>query len=78
MNEEEKTEEGRSVANEYELAGYKSFNRSQVLITILECLFCTGFVAAITFLVWHFNNARLMWWYVAAIICYGGIKVGGD
>lgn len=35
MNEEEKTEEGRSVANEYELAGYKSFNQSQVLITIL-------------------------------------------
>lgn len=78
MNDEEKVEEGRSVANEYELAGYKSYNRAQVLMTIFACLFCTGFVAAVTFLVWHFSNAKLMWWYVAVIICYGGISFGDD
>lgn len=78
MNDEEKVEEGLSVANEYELAGYRSFNRAQVLMTIFACLFCTGFVAAVTFLVWHFSNAKLMWWYVAVIICYGGISFGDD
>lgn len=78
MNDEEKVEEGRSVANEYELAGYRSFNRAKVLMTIFACLFCTGFVAAVTFLVWHFSNAKLMWWYVAVIICYGGISFGDD
>lgn len=78
MNDEERVEEGRSIANGYELAGYKSYNRAQVLMTIFACLFCTGFVAAVTFLVWHFSNAKLMWWYVAVIICYGGISFGDD
>lgn len=78
MNEDERVEEGLKVENEYELQAYKVYNRTEIAVTIFECLFCLGFIGAITFLAWHFNNANLTWWYLVPAICYGGVSLGNN
>ena len=47
---------------------YKSYNRLQALIVLLDNLFCIIFVLCITFLSWHMSNWALMWFYLLPVL----------
>ena len=49
---------------------YKSYNRLQALIVLLDNLFCIIFVLCITFLSWHMNNWVLMWFYLLPVLAF--------
>ena len=49
---------------------YKSYNRLQALIVLLDNLFCIIFVLCITFLSWHMNNWALMWFYLLPVLAF--------
>lgn len=40
------------------------------LYIFLKLIFAITIVLCTTFLSWHFNNHRIMWWYMAAILAY--------
>ena len=48
----------------------KVMNWKIAFFIFLELLFPLCLVAAVTFLVWHFNNHHLMWWYILAAVAY--------
>ncbi len=49
---------------------YKSYNRLQALIVLLDNLFCIIFVLCITFLSWNMSNWALMWFYLLPVIAF--------
>ena len=49
---------------------YKSYNRLQALIVLLDNLFCIIFVLCITFLSWHMSKWTLMWFYLLPVIAF--------
>ena len=49
---------------------YKSYNRLQALIVLLDNLFCIIFVLCITFLSWHMSNWTLMWFYLLPVLAF--------
>lgn len=50
--------------------GYKEYAKHQIWITALLVLFSVAFIGSITFLTWHFNNPKLMFWYLVPALCY--------
>lgn len=49
---------------------YKSYNRLQALIVLLDNLFCIIFVLCITFLAYNFNKWSLMWFYLLPVVMF--------
>lgn len=47
--------------------------RYAVIYLCLKLLFCITLVAGVTFLSWHFNTPKLMWWYLLAVFAYFGV-----
>lgn len=47
--------------------------RYAVIYLCLKLLFCIALVAGVTFLSWHFNTPKLMWWYLLAVFAYFGV-----
>ena len=49
---------------------YKSYNRLQALIVLLDNLFCIIFVLCITFLAYNLNKWSLMWFYLLPVVAF--------
>lgn len=47
--------------------------RYAVIYLGLKLLFCIALVAGVTFLSYHFNTPKLMWWYLLAVFAYFGV-----
>ena len=49
------------------------YQRYAVIHLGLKLLFCIALVAGVTFLSYHFNTQKLMWWYLLAVFAYFGV-----
>ena len=49
---------------------YRSYNRLQAVIVLLDNLFCIIFVLCITFLAYNLNKWSLMWFYLLPVVAF--------